>query len=214
MPRRSPMSLLGLRVGGRNVSAQSGATAMSKQVRSSPAESASSAHAEHARNAVGKTATPRSSTARPEIGDTASGATSHGMESVRDLVAALQPENGCGRLAAVKALSRIGGEAVPALVEAMRHKDTRRFAGYALRQIGDAAKEVVPSLIEQLRCASDPDDRCHAAAVLGELGRRPRARHRHLLPRLKMTTSRSNASPRTHWVESARRLNPPCRPYS
>src|SRR5262249_34652027 len=85
------------------------------------------------------------------------------------------------RREAATALFRLGPaarEAIPALIEALRHdKDPvgRRRAAEALGRIGPAAKEAVGALVEVLQ--KDPDDtlRYHVATALGDIGPEARA---------------------------------------
>lgn len=58
---------------------------------------------------------------------------------------------------AAAALSRVGGAAVPALVEALQHPNPRcrEGAGKALECLGPAAAPAIPALVERL---SDPDN--------------------------------------------------------
>jgi HEAT repeat protein len=78
---------------------------------------------------------------------------------------AVQPEV-AGRL-----LIRLGGEAVPALVEALSDEgvDVRRKAARTLGEIGPESVEAVPALIHVL-ADEDEDVRLWAAYALGRIG--------------------------------------------
>jgi HEAT repeat protein len=71
---------------------------------------------------------------------------------------------------AVKALAQMGQTAVPALAEALKHKDSvvRTNAAQALVQIGPKAKAAVPALAEALK-DKEPSVRGAAAEALRKI---------------------------------------------
>jgi HEAT repeat protein len=95
--------------------------------------------------------------------------------AVDELIAIVERDNDRNRMPAVFALIGIGPKAeraVPALIEAARHKTdfhTRYQACRALGAIGPAAKPAVPVLLEGLK-ESNPSVRGHAALALGGIG--------------------------------------------
>ena len=68
-------------------------------------------------------------------------------KTISQWVEVLKHEGNSARRAAI-ALGKIGPDAVPALIEALKDKDkeVHRLAVYALGQIGPAAKDAVPAL--------------------------------------------------------------------
>lgn len=77
---------------------------------------------------------------------------------------------------AADALARIGDDAVPALIQALRHenRDVRIQAARALARIGSRAKQSVPALVNALYDV-DETVRRTAARALGQLGPEARA---------------------------------------
>jgi len=75
------------------------------------------------------------------------------------------------RTAAVAALTEIGPEAVPALIEALEDEDkmARRNAAKALGRMGAGAKEAAPALLKALN-DDDFDVRLNATEALGGMG--------------------------------------------
>lgn len=143
---------------------------MSERIQSSSVEGASNTHAQDAASAVSKTSARRSGAASTETSDAANGVTLRGIESVPDLIEALRCKEYNRSIVAVKALVKIGGAAVPALVEAMKDDGTCWFATIALRRLRMDAVFAVPGLIEKLRNGRDRSVQRHAADVLSALG--------------------------------------------
>ena len=90
--------------------------------------------------------------------------------AVPDLVRGLEDENFWAGLAMSDALSHVGQPAVPALVEALQHKQelARIRAGLALRSMGAVAKPALPALRQALQDQS-PRVRELAAQAIEEL---------------------------------------------
>jgi HEAT repeat protein len=94
-------------------------------------------------------------------------------EAVEALAAVLK-EGGLVGAAAARAISKFGAKgapALPALLEAMKDKDStvRWEAGRTVGKIGAAAKSAVPALVEQMKDEA-PLVREHAAEALGDIG--------------------------------------------
>ncbi|MCI0455869.1 MAG: HEAT repeat domain-containing protein [Gemmataceae bacterium] len=90
-------------------------------------------------------------------------------------------------------LGNIGTAALPALTNALTHKDAarRRTAAYALSLIGAKADEAMPALIKALT-DSDPDVRSRAARTLGKVG----SKAKDALPKLQAAVKDKDASVR------------------
>jgi HEAT repeat protein len=98
-----------------------------------------------------------------------------GKAAVPLLVAALGEGNDYLRDAVAQALGGIGPgarEAVPALIEAARHRSAQDMPIWALGKIGPVTKDVVPFLtrLQELLRDTSPTVRAAAAGTLGRIG--------------------------------------------
>lgn len=131
---------------------------------------ASNTHAEDAAIATGKTSAPMNSAARSASGDAVNDVNAHGNDPIPQLLATIRGKDSGERTKAAESLVRLGGEAVPALIEALKDDTPDRVAAGILRQTGEAAHHAVPGLIEQFTTGCDLTTRCQAAYALSVLG--------------------------------------------
>jgi HEAT repeat protein len=71
---------------------------------------------------------------------------------------------------ALEALSGLGVEAVPGLIEALKHESLRPAVAAILGRIGPAAKAAAPALIEVVKNDKHVHARCEALFALGNIG--------------------------------------------
>ena len=93
-------------------------------------------------------------------------------QKVEKLISKLQHKNPKVRQTAVVALTKMGKDAVPVLIQALQDPDVSVRVALPLGQIGTpdaikAANSAVPTLIQALQ---DPDVRLNAALALGQIG--------------------------------------------
>ena len=94
-------------------------------------------------------------------------------KSIAEWKEQLNDEKEFARLSAAVALGECGPKAVPALVEALKHKDPRirYWAARGLGKIGAEAKSAMPALTEALKDSSE-SVRVGAAYTLWKLGKK------------------------------------------
>ncbi|HVU89865.1 MAG TPA: HEAT repeat domain-containing protein [Pirellulales bacterium] len=85
------------------------------------------------------------------------------------MVKALEDADPSVKLPALQSLAEGGAEAVPALVEALGHRQGRYWATLVLAEMGPAAKDATPALAKLLE-DPDPEVRMQAAMALGAIG--------------------------------------------
>jgi HEAT repeat protein len=122
------------------------------------------------------------------------------------------PEGGTVAATAARAISKFGAKgapALPALLEAMKDRDStvRWEAGRTVGKIGAAAKSAVPALVEQMKDES-PLVREHAAEALGDIGPEAKDAVPALIERLKDPVARV----RRDAVRSLGQIGPAAKP--
>ncbi|MCH7872853.1 MAG: HEAT repeat domain-containing protein, partial [Planctomycetes bacterium] len=108
----------------------------------------------------------------PSVGtdDTALSPNAEAKIPLTQLIATLRGGDFMAIYDASRSLAKLGQEAVPALIEALKDDAANRHAADVLRTIGGEAACAVPGLIQQLTGGRDRDTRCHAAAAIRVLG--------------------------------------------
>lgn len=72
--------------------------------------------------------------------------------------------------AVLHSMAEMGADAVPALTEAMEHKEARYWATLVVEEVGPPAKSLVPKLTEFVQDEEEPELRMHAILALGAIG--------------------------------------------
>ncbi len=122
--------------------------------------------------------------------------------------AMLGEKNETMRLYAARALGEIGPQALPALLEALEHKDSavRYWAAVGLGDLGEAAKSAVPKLARALKDDS-PSVRTQAAFALWKIERREQA-----LQVLAEQLKHPSRAVRLRAVQTLGSIGPPAKP--
>jgi HEAT repeat protein len=106
----------------------------------------------------------------------------------RALAAVLQSEDEAVLLYALEAIVERGAEAVPLLNEALKRPETQYLACAAIEQIGPAAADTVPALVEVLRNTRHSKLQIQALLALAKIGSAAESAAPHVVPLLESQT--------------------------